>query len=108
MDLAFPLKSGKFLIFNGGNSIVFNARLMNLDTRVERFQAYRGQSYGIDIVKFNSWGSRADGILPPRPSAYFIYRSPACAPCTGEVIAVFDGVQDMRLPQMDREHMAGN
>ena len=108
VDLAFPLKGGEFLIVNGGSSIVLNAHLMTLDTSAKRFQAYRGQSYGIDIVKINSWGLRADGVLPPRPSAYFIYGSRVYAPCTGEVIAAFDGVQDMQIPRMDREHMAGN
>lgn len=30
------------------------------------------------------------------------------APCRGEVARVADGIDDMSVPEMDREHMAGN
>ena len=81
---------------------------MTLDASMARFQAYRGQSYGVDIVKLNRWGLRANGLLPPQPSAYGIYGEQVYAPCTGQVIVALDGVPDMQVPQMDRQHMAGN
>lgn len=108
VELAFPLKNGTYLVVNGGSRINVNAHLMTLDTTVPRFHAYRGQSYGVDIVKLDSWGLRASGLLPAEPSAYAIYGVPVYAPCAGQVIATQDGLPDMKVPQVDREHMAGN
>lgn len=108
VELAFPLKAGTYLVVNGGSSLNVNAHLMTLDASVARFRAYRGQSYGVDIVKLNGWGLRASGLLPAQPSAYNIYGEPVYAPCTGQVIAALDGVPDMPVPQVDRKHMAGN
>ena len=108
VDLAFPLTSGEYLVVNGGSSISINAHLMTIDAGVARFHAYRGQSYGVDIVKLDKWGLRADGLLPPQPGAYKIYGVPVYAPCTGDVIAAHDGLPDMQVPQTDRDHMAGN
>ena len=93
---------------NGGSSLNVNAHLMTLDASMARFRAYRGQSYGVDIVKLDGWGLRAKGLLPPQPSAYNIYGEPVYAPCTGQVVATQDGLPDMQVPQTDREHMAGN
>ena len=106
--LATPLKGGTYLVVNGGGNLSVNAHLMTLDASMARFQAFRGQSYGVDIVKLNRWGLRANGLLPPQPSAYGIYGEQVYVPCTGQVIAALDGVPDMQVPQMDRQHMAGN
>ena len=108
IDLAFPLKGGEYLVVNGGSNIDINAHMMTLDAAILRFHAYRGQSYGVDIVQLNSWGLRADGLLPAQPSAYRIYVVPVYAPCAGEVIAALDSLPDMQVPQVDRDHMAGN
>ena len=108
VELATPLKGGTYLVVNGGSNLSVNAHLMTLDASMARFHAYRGQSYGVDIVKLDRWGLRADGLLPPQPSAYGIYGEQVYAPCTGKVIAALDGVPDMQVPQMDRDHMAGN
>jgi Peptidase family M23 len=108
VDLAFPLKSGTYLVVNGGSNIAVNQHLMTLDTSMARFQAYRGQSYGVDIVKLDPWGLRAGGLQPSEPSAYKIYGESVHAPCAGIVIAALDGLPDMQAPQMDRDHMAGN
>ena len=108
VDLAFPLRGGEYLVVNGGSTISINAHRMTLDAGVARFRAYRGQSYGVDIVKLGRWGLRADGVLPPQPGAYEIYGVPVYAPCAGDVIAAQDGLRDMQVPQPDRDHMAGN
>lgn len=108
VDLAFPLKNGDYLVVNGGSHLSVNAHLMTLDASVPRFHAYRGQSYGVDIVKLDGWGLRASGLLPPQPGAYHIYNEPVYAPCTGQVIAALDSLPDMQVPQVDRKHMAGN
>ncbi len=36
------------------------------------------------------------------------YGVPVYAPCTGLVVIAMDGLPDMPVPQMDRDHMAGN
>ena len=97
VELAFPLKSGEYLVVSAGSHLSVNPQLMTLDASTVRFQAYRGQSYGVDIVKLNSWGLRASGLLPPDPSAYCIYSEPVYAPCTGEIIAAQDGLPDMQV-----------
>lgn len=108
VDLAFPLKGGTYLVVNGGSTISVNPHLMTLDASMARFHAYRGQSYGVDIVKLDQWGFRAEGLQPPEPTAYVIYGVPVYAPCTGVVMVAMDGLPDMQVPQMDRDHMAGN
>ena len=108
VELAFPFKSGSYLVVNGGSHPSINAHLMTLDASVPRFQAYRGQSYGVDIVKLDRWGLRANGLMPAEPSAYNMYGAPVFAPCTGEVIAARGDLPDMQVPQVDRDHMAGN
>jgi hypothetical protein len=37
------------------------------------FHAYRGQSYGVDIVKLDEWGFRAKGLQAPEPHAYVMH-----------------------------------
>ncbi len=108
VDLAFPLKVGEYLVVNGGSNISVNQHLMTLDASVAQFHAYRGQSYGADIVKLDNWGLRAKGLQPTLPAAYDVYGEPVYAPCTGKVIAALGDLPDMQVPQMDREHMAGN
>ena len=97
VELAFPLRSREYLVVSAGSHLSLNPHLMTLDASTVRFQAYRGQSYGVDIVKLNSWGLRASGLLPPDPSAYYIYSEPVYAPCTGEIIAAQDGLPDMQV-----------
>ena len=108
VDLAFPLKGGTYLVVNGGSNISVNAHLMTLDASMARFDAYRGQSYGADIVKIDAWGLRANGLQPSNPAAYDIYAAPVYAPCTGAVLIALDGLPDMQVPHVDRQHMAGN
>lgn len=108
IELTFPLRSGTFLVVNGGSDLSVNPHLMTLDASMARFHAYRGQSYGVDIVKIDAWGLRATGLQPIEPRAYDIYGIPVYAPCSGVVLIALDGLPDMPVPQMDREHMAGN
>jgi hypothetical protein len=108
IKLAFPLREGRYLIANGGASININAHMRTLDAAVPRFQAWRGQSYGVDIVQLDGFGFRADGLLPSAPKAYRIYGAKVFAPCTGTVVSTTDGVPDMPVPETDRAHMLGN
>lgn len=111
VNLAFPLGPGSYLFVNGGSEVNTNAHLMTLDTSVPRFRAYRGQSYGVDIVQIDAVGLRADaarGAQPADPTAYRIYGTRVLAPCTGRVMLAVDGLPDMQVPEVDRQHLAGN
>ena len=108
VELQFPLAQGTYLIVNGGSDIRVNAHMKTLDASIARFHAWRGQSYGIDIVKINRFGLRASGLQPAEAGAYLIYGTKVLAPCSGEVVFAIDGLPDMKIPETDRVHMAGN
>ena len=106
VDLEFPLRDGVYFVANGGNSDLINAHIQTLTA--PRFRDYRGQSYGVDIVEVNSFGIRANGLVPRDPRAYVIFRKPIHAPCSGIVLRAEDGRPDMPPPRPDREHLPGN
>ncbi|WP_197064723.1 M23 family metallopeptidase [Leptolyngbya sp. KIOST-1] len=108
VDLTFPLRGDNFLIVNGGSNIRINAHLKTLDESVPRFRAYRGQSYGTDIIQVNRWGLRSPGIVPKHPAEYLIYGAPVFAPCAGQVVQAIDGFPDMTIPEIDLINRAGN
>ena len=66
VDLTFPLGSGTYLVVNGGSQALTNAHLGTLEG--ERFAPYRGQSYGVDLVRINRVGLRVPGLLPADPT----------------------------------------
>jgi hypothetical protein len=108
VTFAFPLASGTYLVVNGGSNINTNAHLMTLGASIPRFREWRGQSYGVDIVKLDALGFRARGVLPADPKAYAIYGARVLAPCAGRVLIAVDGLPDMQVPEVDRAHLAGN
>jgi len=108
VNLAFPLEPGRYLVVNGGSDLSTNAHLETLNASEPRFRDWRGQSYGVDLVKLDSLGLRAKGLQPTDPHAYRIYGTRVLAPCAGVVLLAVDGLPDMQVPDMDREHMAGN
>ena len=73
-----------------------------------RFAAWRGQSYALDVVQLSAWGTRANGLLPRDPSVYEIFGDTVFAPCDGVVLHATDDLTDLQVPDVDREHMAGN
>jgi murein DD-endopeptidase MepM/ murein hydrolase activator NlpD len=79
-----------------------------MDKSVPRFRAYRGQSYGIDIVKIDQFGLRAKGIVPGDLAAYQIYGEPVLAPCNGQILQAIDRFPDMMIPKIDLVNRAGN
>jgi len=108
VNLEFPLGPGRYLVVNGGSDASTNAHVETLDASVPRFRDWRGQSYGVDLVQLYGLGLRAQGLQPADPRAYRIYGARVLAPCAGRVVLAVDGLPDMQVPQMDREHMAGN
>jgi Peptidase family M23 len=108
VTLALPLEPGVYLLVNGGSDISTNAHLMTLNASIPRFRAWRGQSYGVDIVKLDTLGLRARGVLPAEPSAYHMYGVRVLAPCAGRVLLAVDDLPDLQVPEVDRAHLAGN
>ncbi len=108
VDLAFPLRGGDYLILNGGNDLRINAHVKTLDESVPRFHAYRGQSYGVDIIQIDRFGLRASSLVPSDPAAYRIYGQPVLAPCAGKIVMAIDGFPDMTIPEIDRVNRSGN
>ena len=108
LELAPPLRGGTYLVANGGSNALVSAHVKTLGP-APRFRRWRGQSYGVDLVRVDGLGRRARGLLLPRdPAAYFIFGDTVVAPCGGRVISASDGLADLPVPEMDREHMAGN
>ncbi|WP_193195520.1 M23 family metallopeptidase [Nostoc sp. MG11] len=108
VDLAFPLRGGKYLIVNGGSNTRINAHVKTLDESVPRFRAYRGNGYAVDIVEIDSLGLRAKGLVPSDPAAYQIYGEPVLAPCPGKIVQAINGLPDMMIPKIDPANRAGN
>ena len=108
VNMAFPLEPGRYLVVNGGSNSSTNAHLETLDAAVPRYRAWRGQSYGVDIVALDGFGLRAHGVQPADPRAYRIYGARVLAPCAGQVVIAVDGLPDMQVPEVDRDHLAGN
>ena len=108
VELAFPLERGNYLVVDGGYALSINAHLTTLNPEVPRFNAWRGQSYGVDLVKINAAGLRTSGVQPAEPAAYLIYGTRVLAPCGGEVMVVVDGLPDMQVPKSDHVNLAAN
>jgi hypothetical protein len=106
INLQFPLRHGVYYVAGGGSVELLNLHLMTLTAG--RFRAYRGQSYGVDLLKLGRFGMRASGWLPSDPARYVIYGDPVYAPCSGVVVQSADGAPDMPPPQPDRTRMPGN
>lgn len=106
IDLKNPLGPGTYLVTSGGANQAINAHFLTLD--LDRAAAFRGQSFGVDIIGIDAWGFRADGISPRDPNAYRIHGVDVLAPCSGRVLEAKDGVADNDVPTMNRTNMTGN
>lgn len=107
-DVANPLGPGTYLVAHGGRRSIVNGHLKTLDPDVERFRAWRGQSYALDLVGINRLGFRADGLRPTDPSEYVIFGAPVYAPCAGKVAGSENALPDLEVPLMDSVHLLGN
>lgn len=107
-EIRNPMREGTYLVVNGGGSRAVNAHLKTLSGDEPQFRAWRGQSYGIDLIRISDSGFRARGLRPPDPSAYAGFGSPVLAPCTGSIVQAKDGIEDNEVPRTNRGQMAGN
>ncbi|EDX83592.1 M23 peptidase domain protein [Synechococcus sp. PCC 7335] len=106
VSLAFPLRGGDYSVFNGGSQALLNSHVLTLNNPESR--SYRGQGYGIDIVKLNRFGSRAAGLVPKDIEKYEIFGETVYAPCSGTVISLRRDRPNMIPPQPDRTYIPGN
>lgn len=108
VNIAPPFPPGHYLIAHGGSTPMINAHLKTLNPSVERFRPWRGQSKALDIFRITPLGFHKDGWQPADPARYTTFGVPVLSPCSGEVALSVDGIKDMPVPEMDRDHMTGN
>lgn len=108
IDIENPFGPGQYIVGHGGSNLLVNGHMRTLDTSVERFRPWRGQSYAVDFSGIGPWGLRASGWRPADPSAYAIFGAQLHAPCNGEVIAAEGSMPDFRVPEEDRVNRLGN
>nr|WP_295874488.1 M23 family metallopeptidase [uncultured Chitinophaga sp.] len=90
--LAFPLKSGRYFVLQGGKG---------LPTNVFHF-SLRGAIYAMDIVKLDNRGCRAAGVFSRKLDDYWIFNDTVYAPCDGTVRRAYGDNPDNIPPNMDR------
>ncbi|SNC75990.1 Peptidase family M23 [Marinobacter sp. es.048] len=108
VNIAPPFGPGTYLVAHGGSNLMVNVHLKTLDTAIERFRPWQGQSRALDIFRVSPLGIHKNGWLASDPARYTTFGTPVVAPCDGEIAKVVDGREDMPVPVMDRAHMAGN
>lgn len=106
VDLAFPMSGGPYLVAAGGSNTLLNPHLATLEG--DRFRAYRGQSYAVDLVGLGAWGSRRSAALSPDPEAFAVFGTPVRAPCAGMVVRAADGQPDRPAPGRASASLEGN
>jgi len=98
VDLASPLRAGRYVVLHGGASPLINGH-----ARV------RPQNYALDIVELDALGMRAKAFVDRADlSGYFIFGATLYSPCGGTVTAAVDEYAGLAPPETDREHLAGN
>ncbi|PHQ24445.1 peptidase M23 [Marinobacter guineae] len=107
-DIAPPFGPGTYLVAHGGSTNMVNIHLHTLNRSIERFIPWRGQSRAMDIFRISSLGLHKDGWLPSDPARYLTFGTPVLSPCDGAIAKVVDGIEDMKVPDMNRDNMAGN
>ena len=97
IKLQFPLNSGNYYITHGGDSPVINPHYY-----------VPAQKHALDIVKLNSLGFRAKGLLPTSLNAYNIFGDKVFSPCSGEVLSVENQIEDNKIFNTNKNKPIGN
>ncbi|MBW8684887.1 M23 family metallopeptidase [Chitinophaga rhizophila] len=92
IDLAFPLKTGRYFVLQGGKGLPTNLFHYSL----------RGAVYAMDIVKLKSDGSRANKIFSPKLEDYEIFGDTLYSPCDGRIVKAIGEDPDNIPPNMAR------
>jgi hypothetical protein len=98
LDLASPLRDGRYVILHGGASPFTNGHYH-----------VRPQNYALDVLGQNFWGGRAEMFGDGHDlESYEIYGAALFSPCDGQVAVAIDRFEDQRPPVTDTENLAGN
>jgi hypothetical protein len=108
VDISNPFGPGRYLVGHGGSNTLVNGHLRTLDTSVERFRPWRGQSFAVDFFGLGPWGLRAQGWRPADPAEYAIFGAELIAPCDGKVIETEGTRPDHDVPNEDLVNRLGN
>lgn len=92
IDLAFPLKTGRYFVLQGGKGLPTNLFHFSL----------RGAVYAMDIVKLKPDGRRANAIFSRQLEDYEIYGDTLYSPCDGRIIKAIGDDPDNIPPNMAR------
>lgn len=92
VQIAFPLKTGKYLIMQGGKGLPANLF----------HYSYRGAVYAIDLVKLNDNGNRASHIFSSHLEDYAIFNDTVFSPCSGTVLRIENDNPDNIPPDRRR------
>ena len=103
--LTFPMRGGPFYVLSAGSTPLMNPHMKVGDPRRTK---WRGQLWGVDVVKLYPSGNRARGLYPSALDRYAIFGEPIYAPCAGRVVAARDSLPDLPPPATDVVHKAGN
>lgn len=105
VDLTFPLRDGTFYVASGGSGALTNP---HVKMSAPRFEKWRGQQWGLDVVQLHASGNRATGLYPSELDRYAIFGTPVYAPCEGVVETTEETLPDLTPPARDTTHKAGN
>jgi hypothetical protein len=92
IELAFPLKTGRYFVLQGGKGLPTNLFHYSL----------RGAIYAMDIVKLNPNGSRANAIFSQHLEDYAIFGDTLYSPCDGLIVKAVGNDPDNIPPDMKR------
>jgi Membrane proteins related to metalloendopeptidases len=92
IELAFPLKTGRYFVLQGGKGLPTNLFHFSL----------RGAIYAMDIVKLNQWGGRAEKVFSSRLEDYEIFNDTIYSPASGRVLRAYSDNPDNIPPNMER------
>lgn len=92
IELAFPLKTGRYFVLQGGKGLPTNLFHYSL----------RGAIYAMDIVKLKPNGSRANAVFSKRLEDYEIFGDTLYSPCDGRIVKAIGEDPDNIPPDMIR------
>jgi len=95
VKLILPFKTGRYYIFEGGNSKKCN--LINYHSAGSlhtKNNVNKSMQFAVDIAKLNSIGSFAESILPKQIEKYKIYKEDLYSPCNGMIIEIVDNMDN--------------
>lgn len=108
VDIANPFGPGAYLVGHGGSNTLVNGHMRTLDSTIERFRPWRGQSYAVDFFGLGPWGLRATGWRPADPADYAIFGALLRAPCAGTIVRAEGHWPDYEVPESDQINRLGN